>query len=757
MTGGHSPGYMTSTPEEEPATRRIAKKIEDRVQDALAEDEDIKFSIPLDLSLTGEFSSSAFYLTDRRILSFDDAHPEGVKTVALADVEDARWEKMYGNSVLLLETEEEVLEINRCTNRYSYLLQEACDEVKKALDSSEGETLRKRGERRDYRCPKCGRTLPRRSNICPYCIDKREVITRLAEYIKPHWKMAALGLLTTFIYTALQLTPPYLTRILVDDVIMKKDRSLLMVMVFVLLGVYVSRAVFQGVRMYLLQYLGNNIVYDLRKKIYAKLQSLSVTYFDKNRTGSIMSRVSNDTQRLRNFIMQFTQRLLVQVVTLVGVGAVMFSMDWRLAALTVLPVPLVSYGIKMFMESIHPLYHRIWRRHAGLNAILSDTIPGIRIVKAFTAEGREVEKFARKGTEIVTERLRAAKMRGIYRPAINLLMTIGGAVIWGIGGYWVITAPETLSLGTLVAFIGYMGRFYQPIRFLTRLSDMMERGVTSAERVFEVLDRNPEPNYGEGNKVEEIEGRIEFRNVSFAYEHEETVLKNINLEIEPGETVGLVGATGAGKTTLANLVPRFHDPDEGKILLDGQDLMDIDIHSLREQIGVVLQDPMLFHDTLKNNITYNNPDVDFEDVIHATKIANAHEFISSFNDAYDTRIGERGVGLSGGEKQRISISRAVLKDPPILILDEATSAVDTETEKLIQEAIDRLIQDRTTVMIAHRLSTLRNADKIVVLEEGEVAEVGTHDELMEKEGIFHKLVHMQADMGTDMLRIRRQA
>lgn len=316
-----------------------------------------------------------------------------------------------------------------------------------------------------------------------------------------------------------------------------------------------------------------------------------------------------------------------------------------------------------------------------------------------------------------------------------------------------ITRPDLLTLGTLVAFINYMGRFYGPVEFFARMNDSIQQAATSAERVFEIIDAIPEPNIEEGMVLDSIKGSLKFEEVGFYYNKGENVLEDINLTIEAGETVGLVGSTGSGKSTIVNLLMRYYEPTEGSILLDGIDLREIDMQSLREHTGIVLQDPFLFRDTIANNIAYGNPDVSIEQIIEAAKTANAHEFISKLPDAYDTHLGERGIGLSGGERQRISIARAVIRDPHVLILDEATSAVDTHTEKLIQEAIDRLIQNRTTVIIAHRLSTLRKADKIVVLDDGKIVEVGTHNELMERQGKFYSMIQMQADMGTDMLKV----
>lgn len=739
---------LTNIDDESLDIRRISTDIQRQVKTLLYEEEKIQLSIPADLSLSGGFTASALYITNQRVISFDAQHPNGYLDIPISEVKSADIEQMYGNSIFKVYTDREIV-MNRFTNTVDDLFYDAVSFLKPSEQISgvktAGETGKSEGSK--FRCPKCGRALPKKSSICRHCIDTRAVVTRLLSYLRPYKKTAAIGMFCALAATSASLVPPYLTRILIDDVLLANNLQLLWIIVAVLFTVQLIQAIFNGLRTFHMRYLAGGVIFDLRTELYRKMQSLSINYYDKRSTGSIMSRISNDTQQLQMFIMQATQTMLVQIFTLIIIGVFMFTMDWQLAFLTLTPIPLVVFGAKAFSKKVHPIYHRVWRRRAWLNAIIGDAIPGIRVIKAFTGEDREIDRFTEQGEDLFNEQIRVARMASVFGPTVSFLMLTGSLIIWGLGGYWVITQPDRLSLGILVAFIGYMARFYAPIQFLANLSDMLQQATTSAERVFEILDSDPEPNHAQGKMIEKVEGGIEFKNVTFFYEKEKKALQNFNLKINPGETIGLVGSTGSGKTTIANLLLRYYDAEDGEILLDGNNIQDIDIHNYRSHIGFVLQEPLLFRGTLADNIAYSKPDASVEEIIEAGKVANAHDFICNFPDAYDTRVGERGVGLSGGERQRISIARAVIKDPRILVLDEATSAVDTETEKLIQEAIDRLIQNRTTIIIAHRLSTLRKANKIIVLKDGLMDEMGTHDELMKKKGAFYRLIKLQTDFG----------
>ena len=495
----------------------------------------------------------------------------------------------------------------------------------------------------------------------------------------------------------------------------------------------------------MMRWLGNKVIYDLRTSVYAYLQGLSLNFYNQKETGRLMSRISHDTERLQDFIVNGIQEFLMDILTLTGMCVVLFVVNWRLAAPTLIPIPALTIGSIIFGRKMHKVYHKVMRQMAGIAAVLADTIPGVRVVKAFAAEDREVDRFNNVSEDYFRTSMHAAKLSTIYFPIMGLAMFVGGVVIRFFGGRSILAGE--MSLGDLTLFIGYTLRFYRPIRGLTRLNHMLQRAAAAAERVFEIVDAEPDV-YDKEDAIDlpAIRGGIKFDNVVFSYDGEKNALDGISFEAEAGQMIGLSGPSGAGKTTLINLLGRFYDVTEGSIKVDGYDVRDVKMRSLRDQISVVLQEPFLFHGTIAENIAYSNPRASRAAIIAAAKTANAHEFIMNFSDGYDTMVGERGARLSGGEKQRVSIARAILKDPQILILDEATSSVDTETESLIQGAIERLVEGRTTFAIAHRLSTLRKADKLIILNKGEITEQGTHNELMDNNGLYKRLVDLQSEL-----------
>ncbi|RKY57623.1 MAG: ABC transporter ATP-binding protein, partial [Candidatus Latescibacterota bacterium] len=479
--------------------------------------------------------------------------------------------------------------------------------------------------------------------------------------------------------------------------------------------------------------------------LYHHLQYLSLSFYDRRQLGTVISRINQDTGRLQQFLVWGVQDLLVNFLLIVGIGGMLFWMDWKLALWVLLPAPAIAFLVQGFWWRLRLYMHRFFHRWSRLNALLSETLSGLKIVRAFAQEPREVSRFRQRSWELALTGIQVERAWAVAFSGISLLIMLGTILVWYIGGRQVLF--ERISLGTLMAFLMYVGMFYGPMRALSWLMNWSSRSLTAAERVFEVLDARPDVrDADDAVPMPRIEGHIEFKNVTFGYERNKPVLKEIDLDIKPGEMIGLVGHSGAGKTTTVNLICRFYDVDSGEILIDGVPLRKIRLQDLRRQIGIVPQDTFLFSGTIAENISYAKPEATREEIIRAAKIANVHDFILRKPDGYDTVIGEGGQGLSSGERQRIAIARAVLHNPRILILDEATSQVDVETEKQIQEAIARLVEGRTTIAIAHRLSTLRNADRLVVLREGRIAEIGTHDELLEKKGEFHRLVQMYKEV-----------
>ncbi len=712
-------------------------------------------SVATDLNLDGQYDDPWIVVSDRQLYVLQKKDQDiKIDTYLLKDVQEVELHNFYGAGTVELKTAHGAYEIIRFTRRYRKRFYRFTEYLQKILKEERFNILHEEHSSKEgsiheeYRCPNCGTPFPKGSTTCPKCSNRGETFRRLLTYLLPYKGRAILMLLTTLCFAALNMVPPYLQKIMIDDIILVGRVDALKWLVLAILVVHLLSAVFQGLRTFQLSWLGQKIIYDLRSQVYSHLQSLGLSYYDRRMTGAIMNRITGDTASIQGFIVNGVQEVIVQIFSLIIITAILFTMDWQLALVVLLPTPFIFFGTKYFRKRIHKIYHRIWRRRSNISAVLGGAIPGIKVVKAFTQEQHETDKFQEALGDYFTEEIRASKYRSIFFPIITIATSMGAVLIWGYGGYRVVVAGN-ITLGTLTAFIGYMWRFYQPIQSLSHLSEQFESAATAAERVYEVLDHEPEFKEIEGTAPSDfqVKGEIEFKNVSFHYHSEDEVLKEINLHIKAGEMIGLVGASGSGKSTMVNLIPRFYEVSEGEIQIDGQSIQEMDLGSLRSQIGVVLQEPFLFYGTIAENIAYGRPSANLEEIVWAAKASNAHKFIMHFPDGYDTLIGERGVGLSGGEKQRISIARAILKNPRILILDEATSSVDTETEKLIQEAIDRLIKNRTTIAIAHRLSTLKNAHRILVLDEGTIVEEGTHDTLMAKEGgAFRHLVEIQAEV-----------
>jgi ATP-binding cassette subfamily B protein/subfamily B ATP-binding cassette protein MsbA len=544
-----------------------------------------------------------------------------------------------------------------------------------------------------------------------------------------------------------QLVIPWIIRTLIaavtEEPVSTDTARLIATLTVIGLGIYVLKGGLQFTRSYMAHVAGWGVVADLRKHVYDHLQRLTLRFYEDKQTGQMMSRVVNDTDLFESLIAHAIPDVVVNAITFIAISSMLFIMNWRLALLSMAPIPLVLLSLRVYARHVQPAFRHRQKELGELNAVLNDNISGIREIKAFSREEAEAERIGISIDRYKSSLLRALRLMAMYSPFIEFTSSLGMLIVLFFGGR--LAFEGQLSIADLVAFFFYLEMFYAPVRVLGNAWENVQQSLAGADRVADLLDESPEMHDQPGAVAlrERVQGEIHFKNVSFHYTEGEPVLQDINLTIPAKKVVALVGPTGVGKSTLVSLIPRFYEVCDGSVTIDGHDLRDLTLESLRQQISIVLQDVFLFHGTVRDNILFGRPEATEEEMIAAAQVANAHDFIMSLSNGYDTMIGERGVKLSGGQKQRISIARAVLKDAPILILDEATSSVDTETEMLIQQALERLMVGRTTIIIAHRLSTIRSADQIVVLEGRRIAETGSHAELITHRGLYHRLYTVQ--------------
>ena len=565
---------------------------------------------------------------------------------------------------------------------------------------------------------------------------------RILSYIKPYMHRLIFAMFCTIMAAAGNLYIPWIIKDMIDEVLADKNGTMLNWIAASIIAIFVVRGLFWYGQNYLMSYVGPSVIIDIRAAVFKKLQRLSVSFYDKNKTGTIMSYVTNDVNALQSAMVENTIEMITEGFILIGSVVAMIYLDWRLTLFTVCTFPVVLWFMEFFGKKIRKTGGRIQECTADITSVLQESVASARVIKSFVREDYEVDRFDVENRANFRANMKNAQLMATLTPVVELVAAIGVTMIIWYGGNNVING--TITAGSLVAFLTYAVNISNPIKRLTRVIGNIQKALAAAQRVFMIIDMPEEiAESRDAKQLPEVSGKVEFQNVSFAYDDKGNVITDLSFSVKPGEVIAIVGPSGAGKSTIANLLPRFYDVNKGDIKIDGHSVREVTLDSLREQVGIVPQETMLFNGSVYNNILYGRLDATKEEIEAAAKAANAHDFIMQLTDGYETKLGDRGVNLSGGQRQRIAIARAILKNPRILILDEATSALDTESERVVQEALDRLMVGRTSFVIAHRLSTVKNADKILVLEKGNLVESGTHDELLALDGLYAHLYKIQ--------------
>ena len=713
--------------------------------------DDIRIIFPYDLHLTDsrKIESGIVVATDSEIISIWNG--DVIKRISTSDVDSISISNGVGCIFIEVKLKDESeLCLCRGSGSNTKLFKDAGSDLIRLTQGKYNSSPK--AYTTGNACPKCGRPLLPGSNACMKCTAKSSYVKRLLKIAAP-WKWYVIGsVLLYFITSAVNLLPPYLNRMLVDNYIQPKAALTLSTEVLVgFVGVLLSMLAVSLINMaigagrsLLLIDASAGLITKLRQMTFDKIQSLSIGRIHARTSGELINRVFSDTQTIKNFLVNNMGEMVQMFVTLISVGTILFVYNWRLALLVLCPLPIIVVANRYIMMSLHKFFKLSWVTSSKASSILHDTFSGIRVVKSFGMESKEIDRYQEITAKEREVSIQSESFAGSIMPVISFFLGIGEFFIMYYVGKEIIGGRMTL--GEMSQFSAYVGIIYGPLRWISRLPNILSRVGTSIVKIFDILDEENEVCDKDDPIELDVKGEIEFDDLSFAYDETNPVLKNLSLTINQGEMIGIVGRSGVGKSTLINLVMRMYDPTSGSVKIDGVDLRDISQASLRSQMGVVLQETYLFSGTIYDNISYAKANATREEVIAAAKLAGAHKFIVKLPDGYNTRVGERGHTLSGGERQRVSIARALLRNPKILILDEATSALDTETEKEVQDVLYKLTRGRTTLAIAHRLSTLRNADKILVLDKGRLAEFGPHDELMLQKGIYYELVMAQRQM-----------
>ena len=731
------------------------------------------FSIDSDISLGGEptgewlvVSSTGVAVAGRTVARGEQPPAAPIRQVSWPEIERIRTAAGVGGGMLQVRVGGDWVDLVRYSNKLAARFHKVARALETARDEAATngaavtEPVLEAGPLDPPHCASCNLRLATPEESCPRCLQKGRILRRVADLVAPHTRGAVILGILTVIGVAAELVPPKLQQYLVDDILsagggagspaaggaaMPDFRTALLVVVLSLAASRVLLSIVGVLKGRLASTIGSSLTARLRQEMVDKLQSLSVAYYDRHQVSSMISRVAHDSEVLHGLVQQFTGGFLLQIVQLVAVGAMLFWINPELAAYTMIPVPLVILGSWIFWRHVYPRHYRLWDAASKQMAALSGMLSGIRVVKAFGQESEERERFGRASEHLRSWRQWVELTGSTYSAAMQIVFSLGGLIVWYVGGRDVI--GREMSLGQLIAFLAYLAMFYAPLGALSSFTTWLTSFLSGSKRVLELLDTPvliSEP--AEPVAWNEPRGRIEFRGVTFGYDENQPVLHDVSFTVSSGEMIGIVGRSGSGKSTLVNLLARFHDVQQGTIEIDGIDIRRLPTRLLRERLGIVFQESFLFRGTIWKNLAYGRPDATIEEGIAAAKAAGAHDFLCRQPAAYETLLGERGAGLSGGEKQRLSIARTILADPAILVLDEATSSIDAEAEREIQRALAALVRGRTTIAIAHRLSTLRSADRILGFDRGRLVEQGTHAELLAADGLYARLVRIQTQV-----------
>ena len=726
----------------------VAAELAELLDGAKVRGAGLRYAVPADLTADGTFGHGWTVVTDTAI-AVKEAGAKGWRTLPLRQAGRFRADNMVGSGRLVVEPA--APGNGAASGQGETLARYSMSHAPRYATLARGLNLLLEGKRPtpddtpdEGVCATCGRRREPGTRVCRACTNRAAMARRLWTLARGHLRLVLAAVALFAAFTLLSLLPPQLTRVLIDDHLVPRRAALLPMLALIgaLAVTYGLTALSDALRGRAMAQLSTALARDLRRMVYTNVQKLSLGYLGTRDAGDILNRVSKDTRHIQRFINFWLTDSVAQVLFLIGVALILFLREWRLAVLV--PVPVVMLIAGGVWSHVRSLFRKQERLFDKVDTLLQDILSGIRVVKAFGRERAETGRFRARSRELREMMFAHERIWANHMPLWSFVMRAGEFLVFALGGYLVL--GERMKLGELVQFVQYAMLLYGPLIWIAGLPRRFAESMTAAERVFEVIDEQPQVADSRHPRRLPIAGRVRFEGVVFGYQSHEPVLDDVSLEVAPGEMIGIVGHSGAGKSTLINLLLRLYDPDAGRITIDGVDLRAIELRDLHRQLGVVLQETFLFSGSIAENIAYAQPDATPQQLIAAAKVAGAHDFICVFPDGYDTLVGERGQRLSGGERQRVAIARAILHDPRILILDEATAAVDTETEELIQAGLFALMKGRTTFAIAHRLSTLRHADRLVVLDRGRIAEVGTHAELTAGGGIYHGLVHSQRRM-----------